>query len=215
MTPRLTAVQDVGELLSRVADGHPSFRAECLAAIEVLQQDQSGRKAQREDLASSRQRTRELEAEAERLKSRLDAPHENAAPPDDLQAMAERIEWLTGQLEAVRTDVRTHPDYLALTSQLEAIKAKIHRPRFWTAAFAEAFAESLAAMDKAHQPLEVALPEEIAHAFQQWHQDHEAALDLFLTSGFNADLAEELRRDLICQWVYFRWLELSDHLGRP
>lgn len=127
----------------------------------------------------------------------------------------EQLQQVISQLATLEREVQDLQSDSEIMGQLQEFKRKVNRPRFWTAAFAECFAESLSAMDQAHRPLEVSTPEEVQAAFQGWHADMEAGLELFQKSGFDAEVAEGLRRDLICQWVYLRWLELTDDLGQP
>lgn len=103
----------------------------------------------------------------------------------------------------------TAQELAASQRQLEQLRRKINSPRFWSGAFAETFAESLASMDSVHQALEVESSAEVTEVFRSWQQEIVSGLELFDEAGFDADIAEHLRRLLICQWVYLRWQEVT------
>jgi hypothetical protein len=180
------------------------------ALIEALtqehcQQDEALLRAEQDCLRSrdeaARQRTR-----AEVAESALETARQQLRRLEERQTATSPM--------SIGTAPSLPPEYERLLHDLEAFRMKIHRPHFWTAAFAETFAESLATMDRAHRPLEVTDPRELPTVFRAWHQELEAAVEQFVTDRFDPDLAEQLRRTLICQWVYLRWLELTDHLER-
>lgn len=101
------------------------------------------------------------------------------------------------------------PEVAALQRQLEQLRRKINSPRFWSGAFAETFAESLASMDAVHQALEVNSEAEVITVFHAWQKEIVGGVELFEEVGFDPDIAEHLRRLLICQWVYLRWQEVT------
>lgn len=101
------------------------------------------------------------------------------------------------------------PEVELLRRRLEHLQRKVNRPRFWSGAFAETFAESLAGMDAVHQALEVDSAAEVTAVFRAWQQEIVDGIELLGAVGFDDDLAEHLRRLLICQWVYLRWQEVT------
>lgn len=220
------AVQEVIDLLNTLTATQPqhhrrgqqvaqALQVESRQRADALRQYEQEWKKLRERAETERRRADAAEQEVRRLQAQLEPLQEQVRAMAALQGLPEQVRALEAQVETARAEVQLQPEFVALKGQLDAFRNKIYRPRFWTAAFAEAFAESLAAMDQAHRPLEVGSAEGVQAAFRAWHRDMEAGLDLFITSGFDPDMAEGLRRDLICQWVYLRWLELTDDLGRP
>lgn len=104
---------------------------------------------------------------------------------------------------------RTDPEVESLRRQLEQLRRKVNSPRFWSGAFAETFAESLAGMDAVQQALEVDSAAEVSAVFRAWQEEIVDGVELLGEVGFDPDLSEQLRRLLICQWVYLRWLEVT------
>lgn len=104
---------------------------------------------------------------------------------------------------------RTDPEVESLRRQLEQLRRKVNSPRFWSGTFAETFAESLAGMDAVQQALEVDSAAEVSAVFRAWQEEIVEGVELLGEVGFDPDLSEQLRRLLICQWVYLRWLEVT------
>lgn len=135
---------------------------------------------------------RAAQAEAERSTRALAQALQSQPPPDVQDAPP-----------------RTDPEVDSLRRQLEQLRRKVNSPRFWSGAFAETFAESLAGMDAVHQALEVDSVTEVSAVFRTWQDEIVEGVELLGEVGFDPDLSEQLRRLLICQWVYLRWLEVT------
>ncbi|PYE52045.1 hypothetical protein [Deinococcus yavapaiensis] len=163
-----------------------------------------------EDLRRS---LREARAEADALQAQL----QRAAAFEDEARRATQLEGdlITArqELEALRRGVTHDAAFVALQAELERLQRRVHNPRFWTAAFAETFAESLASMDAVHAPLEGIDASDVLEVFAAWHAEVQEGVELLHTVGFDAALSEHLRRVLIVQWVYLRWLELTADVG--
>lgn len=179
---------DVVDVLNRIADGQQVDRPlvrQVLGELEWARQNAAG------------------------LQSSLPAKPEaslDTAIQDDLQ---EKVTKLEEQLVMRGQTIQRQPEYLALQRELTALRDRIHQPSFWTAEFAANFAESLQDMEEAQQLLEFADEEDVLQAFDTWHTRMREGVEQLFSRGFNQPLVEGLRRDLIVQWVFLRWLELT------
>lgn len=112
-------------------------------------------------------------------------------------ADAERAETLTTENEQLRSRV----------AHLEKLHEALSSDAFWEAEIVVPFAEGLelfATLDEmASQP---------DASLETWSLEVVADLET-LTGSFDPQHAERVKRHLLAQWVYVRWLELC-HAGR-
>lgn len=215
------AVREAADFLLDVARFQPKFHQRAVAlSTELRQTEQEHQEAlgrySREWEAARKERDA-LQASVATLQDAL-----KQAQADLRTAQAE-TERTTRALQQERAQPRPHPvvpvvaapppptdpEVEALRRQLEQLRRKVNSPRFWSGAFAETFAESLAGMDAVQQALEVDSAAEVTAVFRTWQREIVDGVELFGEVGFDPDLAEQLRRLLICQWVYLRWMEVT------
>lgn len=205
---------DVGRLQPKFHQRAATLSAE-LRQTEQEHQDALGRYSR--EWEAARKERDALQASVATLQDAL--KHAQA----DLRTAQAEAERATRALQQERTRPQSHsiihevvsqpappdPEVEALRRQLEQLRRKVNSPRFWSGAFAETFAESLAGMDAVQQALEVDSAAEVTAVFRTWQREIVDGVELFGEVGFDPDLAEQLRRLLICQWVYLRWLEVT------
>lgn len=212
-------LRDTADFLNDIAQLQPGFRerADLLSVgLRHLEQHQQASTQTEERLSDQLREAQKALADA-RLELRLVQARHQAAITH-----AERdIENLKRDLSVARQETHqqipnsapaptsSSTEEAALQRELQQLRRKINSPRFWTGTFAETFAESLASMDAVHEALEVATEAEVTSVFAEWQQEITSGVELFAEAGFDADLAEHLRRLLICQWVYLRWQEVT------
>ena len=125
---------------------------------------------------------------------------EGAVPEGAAQAeMAERLEALA--LERDRL--------LKETERLGELEQRVTHPKFWTQEMVAPFSETLGAFDDVYGANAPEAPGEVLEQFGAWHRQVEETLGALLSGPFDLAACERLRRVLICQWVYLRWLEIS------
>ncbi|WP_034383095.1 hypothetical protein [Deinococcus sp. YIM 77859] len=183
-------LQDIAEALSALV-------ARDERAAEELARVQRERDEAREALQAT-------QAQLARLTQSQEPDWEERA-----EALQAQLEQAQQELRALQGNLESTPLVRALRRELELLQRRIHSPRFWTGTFAETFAESLEAMDSVHAALEGAAPADVPEVFRAWHGEIQAAVERFSSGVFDEALCEQARRILICQWVYFRWLEVT------
>jgi len=93
-----------------------------------------------------------------------------------------------------------------LQQELDLLKAHVHRQDFWHKEFALLLAADLDSLDSSIN--ETASPEDWMAVFGLWHQEILEGLGR-LAQGQGAEQdGEKVRRLILAQWVYLRWLEV-------
>ncbi|HEX2863816.1 MAG TPA: hypothetical protein VHN99_04560 [Deinococcales bacterium] len=147
------------------------------------------------DLQDTAQRLAELEEETANLRSELNEAHR--------------------ELSRLRDEDAARREVQALQADLDALRHRINHPGFWRADFAAAFDEDVEALQDIHEALQGDGPAAILPAFKAWHAEIERGVERLLQEGpYDASLNRQLRRILLEQWVYLRWVEVMDFVSR-
>jgi DNA repair exonuclease SbcCD ATPase subunit len=191
-----------------------------------------------EKLSQARARIKELEAQPARS-----AVIPEAFNVEELNELKARIVSLNSALETARAEVSARDaDMQRITierndaqvlqdktleeqqnlqtsldqtrEKLNQLEAKVTKPQFWKKEFVEPFAFALHEFNDIGGSSENDDPQAVRELFQTWHGEIEAQVIEFATNGFDLEACERLRRILLLQWVYLRWLEIREFAGR-
>lgn len=140
---------------------------------------------------------------------------------DTLLQERQRISQLQQELQAIKGELETNQRKAeiaqaaqeGLRQRLEALQKtqsdlmlRMNNERFWRKDFLLPLAEEMAALDEALQVVE-ASPDWQAQ-FAIWHKEILSGLERLLDGTDDGTMAEQIRRRVLAQWVYLRWLEI-------
>jgi len=154
----------------------------------------------------------DLRLEAERRAN--DAQNHSLEAVKEVEKLESRLEKANQLLEKAEEDrdkaldeaAKAKEEVARLQQKLDRLYAHIHRQDFWRKEFALLLAADLDSLDNLIN--ETTGPEDWAAVFGIWHQEILEGLGRLSRGQGSEQDREKVRRLVLAQWVYLRWLEV-------